>query len=498
MTIYISIRKWGRLGNHLIQYMGALSLVEKIGDAKICNFDIPEFGIYTETLQQYPSEAITIRQHEDIDLNFLCKMATNGPDVIVNIDWHMQRMEYLRSPDYYAKQFPILHDDVPSYSREFIVINVRAEDIRDGFASWYPLMPIEFYRDIVAKTSCVPVFMGQLEDCEYVRALRGAFPDALFVEKSNAGRDFDLIRKAKNIVVSVSTFSWVAAWLSEATNIYLPLNGWLNPAHMRHTDLVPDNDMRYRFFLFPMNFAMPEKKALLLHNKMEGMWREISPSHARFLRTTSPILPRLRPSCWVNERWYFHNYLDAAMDVSLGLYEDAAHHYADVGRLRGYSATPRLKRQISPRQPLVSKKKKAWQSTLSAWSLGKTIASDASGAVDGHIDKEYGFHTAKEINPWWVVDLGEKFRISAVVIYNRNGSSEIEARAFPLSVEYSIDSELWTVLYETDPDEQFGTDDGPLCCRCRSPVVARFVRVVAPGENRILHLAQVEVHGERI
>lgn len=38
----------------------------------------------------------------------------------------------------------------------------------------------------------------------------------------------------------------------------------------------------------------------------------------------------------LDDRWYFLNYLMAAMEVGQGDYRNAAHHYAAVGAARGY------------------------------------------------------------------------------------------------------------------------------------------------------------------
>jgi len=44
---------------------------------------------------------------------------------------------------------------------------------------------------------------------------------------------------------------------------------------------------------------------------------------------------------------------------------------------------------------------------------------DAAGAVDGVKDGKYAFHTDKEPNPWWQVDLGEPLPVARIVVYNR-------------------------------------------------------------------------------
>ena len=76
--------------------------------------------------------------------------------------------------------------------------------------------------------------------------------------------------------------------------------------------------------------------------------------------------------------------------------------------------------------------KPATQSSISAWSHGRTCEEDAAGANDGRISGEAGFHTSTEPNPWWQVDLLEDCVITAVTM----GSSRVDLQACKL--EYSI------------------------------------------------------------
>ena len=56
--------------------------------------------------------------------------------------------------------------------------------------------------------------------------------------------DFNFIRNSKNIVLSTSTFSWWAAWLSDANCIYFPKQGNFNPLLRPDIDLAV-NEQRY-------------------------------------------------------------------------------------------------------------------------------------------------------------------------------------------------------------------------------------------------------------
>jgi hypothetical protein len=72
------------------------------------------------------------------------------------------------------------------------------------------------------------------------------------VASQGALADFDAIRLAEHIAVSVSTFSWLAAWFSQAKSIHLPMLGILNPVQRPDIWMLPTQDARYHFHRFPI------------------------------------------------------------------------------------------------------------------------------------------------------------------------------------------------------------------------------------------------------
>ena len=96
-----------------------------------------------------------------------------------------------------------------------------------------------------------PVFIGQIKDDWYSEELRKAFPDAMFLNNGSVLGDFETIRAAKHTVLAISSFSWMAAWLSEAETIHYPLSGIFDPILYEHVDLLPVGDPRYRYYSFP-------------------------------------------------------------------------------------------------------------------------------------------------------------------------------------------------------------------------------------------------------
>lgn len=118
-----------------------------------------------------------------------------------------------------------------------------------------------------------------------------------------------------------------------------------------------------------------------------------------------------------------------------------------------------------------------------------TPAQDAAGGVDGVKDGTWGFHTAREANPWWDVDLGGVRALDRVVLYNRG--DEFGNRNRNLAVELSADGRDFTRVFRNDALFGGAKDGRPLSIPLAG-ARARFVRLALDGEE-YLHLDEVEV-----
>ena len=98
---------------------------------------------------------------------------------------------------------------------------------------------MEFYQEVVEETGLHPVFMGQIAENDFTRKLRSRFPKAGYLHHNSAIEDFQTIRKAQHIVLPVSTFAWLAAWLSNAATIFFDFFGIFNPRLFSLHDLLP-------------------------------------------------------------------------------------------------------------------------------------------------------------------------------------------------------------------------------------------------------------------
>ncbi len=117
------------------------------------------------------------------------------------------------------------------------------------------------------------------------------------------------------------------------------------------------------------------------------------------------------------------------------------------------------------------------------------------GGVDGVKNGMFGFHTEFELQPWWMVDLGEATIFDEVVIYNRLDAG-CQNCARSLVVLVSVDGESWTTLYVHDGTIFGGIDGFPLRIR-REGCIARFVRIKL-SDRQYLHLDEIEIYRDSI
>jgi hypothetical protein len=377
------IEKLGNLGNQMIQFLVAKKLKSLVPGLQISNAVLPEWGIH------YPDvvEKGRIFDWDDWQLvpflafkEFFEREATD----CIRYTGYGQRVENFEDWRQATKYFQASESGLVGFPDDCIVINIRGGEILDGRHPGYVLVPIDFYIWLVAHTGLAPVFMGQIADNPYCNALRQAFPLAEFIPSRGALHDFETLRRSVNVVPAISTFSWLACWLSEsARSIFMPMTGLLNPLQSREHDFTPTDDSRFRFFWFPANYASEVRHFHLDHAPLFGRHREIASPELKKMKSSPCLRPQrledyaphfdeafylaryediryaltvgLPNAYWhymgpgfregrhgfrCDSNWYVRAYPDAAADIGLGLYQDPMHHFVMAGVGQGYRPTP--------------------------------------------------------------------------------------------------------------------------------------------------------------
>ncbi len=384
----VHVDQLGKLGNRMLQAMAAIAIARRVERCVLSGIDLPEWGISHPTIRAHGER--TLRLHSDrlmrLKVDRLIRQQRGGELLRLEIACYAQHFSnFLPAADYRAF-FPdtIAPDTIRGAGPSQLLINIRGGDILRDAPADYTLLPIEFYAGIIRETGLDPIFMGQTEPNPYMDRLRRAFPSATILASQGPMRDFAMIRRSRNIVVSVSTFSWLAAWLSHADRIILPLTGFYNPVQSPAMDLIPRDDPRYEFHLFPINYAVPVERHEPVHRSLIGNWRRIGAPEIDAIRGTTPRVPvdvqkywevfdegfylsayaaiakavadkhfanglahYQRHGMWeqllplrFDRIWYGMTYPDAAVETACGDYVNLLHHYVEAGRAAGYRPAP--------------------------------------------------------------------------------------------------------------------------------------------------------------
>ena len=365
----------------MIQFMMALKFASLVPGCRISNVHLPAWGIALPRID-VDGPSFTFPPRQKFDGPSLSERMNAGEFRCLNYSDVSPRMENFLDRERYRGLFESPRHRNIGYGADHLVCHLGPGD-----TPWRPnhcnvLTPVEFYCQIVARTGLQPVFIGNTLPSRYIASLQAALPHATIMPPGYTIRDFEIIRQSRNIVVGCSKLSWLAAWLSDAQEIVFPVNGALSPFQNSQFDLLPFDDPRYRFYLFPINHAVGEADHAACHRAMAGLWREIPHDHLRQLATGAPRVPRrIEPflevfdehyylsqfasvrkgveegwlksglahftrwgfpdglGWWafeLDETWYTTQYPIAAVEIGQGDYADCRHHYAEIGRRRGY------------------------------------------------------------------------------------------------------------------------------------------------------------------
>ncbi|OOZ40116.1 hypothetical protein [Solemya elarraichensis gill symbiont] len=244
----IAVRSDGRLANQMFQAMLAFELKNIVKEAQIMGLSLPEWGLTSQPLTQRTlrGSALLLPRHRFNFHQAAKALAERVVNSIVIEGWGM-RLEYFGPPSRYQQLFRT--NIAPQrLSDKQLLINIRAEDIVSGWHPSYFPLAFSFYEKIIDSTGLEPVFMGQIGSDSYSLALKERFRGARFLAPRTAISDFQTIRHSQHVVLSISSFSWLASWLSEtAINIHVPVAGLFDPRN-GETDLLPVTDSRYHFY----------------------------------------------------------------------------------------------------------------------------------------------------------------------------------------------------------------------------------------------------------
>lgn len=248
---HLRISPGGRLANQMIQFMIAKKLQKLVPGLVIHGYDMPLWGLTAPT-----PEGLRVAGPELtgnlFDVRHVAGLMNAGWIDGAHLTGFSLNMSNFGSREECSELFQPASESPPGFGKGELVIHVRGEDILTGGHPDYGPLPIQFYIRLVEQTGLRPVFLGQIQEGRYLDEIRRAFPDAAIIPARDVLTDFQTMRKSKNIVLSLSSFSWLAAWFSDAERILLPVFGFLNPRQRPDIACLPVDDSRYSYYRMPV------------------------------------------------------------------------------------------------------------------------------------------------------------------------------------------------------------------------------------------------------
>lgn len=275
MSATIKIWPIGNMGNQMLQYMFALNVQRLTEGLEIFGHNIPSWGLSAPQSRDLSKYALRLRGH-CLDAEHIALLIRKGIAHDIILKGLGFRLSNYATVDFYRNVFRRADVAASGYGNEHVVINVRGAEILGNVHPDYGPLPFSYFDAVIEESGLQPVFLGQIGDDFYSRALRQRYSNAEFVPSQGPVVDFEILRRSRHISVAVSTFSWLAAWLSEAEVIHYPLSGMLNPMQRPEIDLCPSSDSRYRFYEFTpsrWNASARDVEALWqprVHRRLDG------------------------------------------------------------------------------------------------------------------------------------------------------------------------------------------------------------------------------------
>jgi hypothetical protein len=243
----VQINQIGRMGNHMAQLMFATALQRRCRRRiEIEGFKLPDWHLSVPKRHPCHRPDISVGSHLTRVNQVAALIEWLKPDSL-SVDGVIIRTGNFLPPEEYETLFPLEADEGLETPADAIIINIRSGDISTPTHPDYGPLPISYYEHLLAHTGLRPIFMGELDDTPYCHALRETFPDAAFLPSMGVRGDFQTVRRARNIAISVSSFSWMAAFLSRSTHIHVPVAGMLDPRCRPDVDMLPLDDQRFTY-----------------------------------------------------------------------------------------------------------------------------------------------------------------------------------------------------------------------------------------------------------
>jgi hypothetical protein len=108
-----------------------------------------------------------------------------------------------------------------------------------------------------------------------------------------------------------------------------------HPLQARSVNLLPLDDPRFAFTLFPFHYAIPVARAACGHAGLRGLWRGMPPGRLRAMFAASPAPQPMTDPGLFDEARYLALHPDIRAAVAAGHFPSGRHHYEAFGMAEG-------------------------------------------------------------------------------------------------------------------------------------------------------------------
>lgn len=240
----------GRLGNQLFEYALGRILAEELGYCLVSE-PIPGFvrtydNIYGKFIQNY-----IVLEGQKLDLESI-RANKDKTGYIVN-GW-FQRYEYYKPHKEKIKQWFVTDINYPKNKNDLIIhirrtqpgpIDHKIPHVVNGVTHMIgpDLLSVEWYKKVIDQISFNQLYIcTDIPNDPFFDHFKEYRPIIL---SRNTLEDFSLIKSFNKIIMSQSTFSWWAAFLSDAEEIYMPRPNYGIWAHP-DVSLMIDDESRVK------------------------------------------------------------------------------------------------------------------------------------------------------------------------------------------------------------------------------------------------------------
>jgi hypothetical protein len=222
-------------------------------------FGIPESVDYVASIEQAKGKSRRVslgKNQEPIGLSFLLRHSLLDEVQITGTGLNVKNLSYglnfSRSLEIGSYRAACCRPTILSENlTEAVFVHLRAGDlIADNKLARYDMYPLSmsYLRNLRKELNRDLVFVGEARTNDrYMESVVQNFGHDSLLPDNCIHDDFRVLMNATKVAISLSTFSWLAAWLStRAEEVYIPTAGFFHPKVRRDIDLVSGLDNRFK------------------------------------------------------------------------------------------------------------------------------------------------------------------------------------------------------------------------------------------------------------